>query len=134
MYYLWLLHYSLAKRIYRKRIKGLKKGAWSLSFLCIVLLLLFVTTLLTNKALMGGILGSRLTLAPIGGLIAVIILIPMLFLSRGLSKKKIGTLRKVIVQTRNVKRIHSILYVSFFMILYLSTIAIWISTIPYHHR
>ena len=132
MYYLWMLHYSMAKKIYKKRIKGLKKGAWGLAFLCIVISILFLLTLLSNKAILGDIMGSGLTLAPIGGLIAAIILIPLFFLSNGLTSKKISTSRKVIVQTRKIKRIHSILYVSFFVIVYISTIIIWKSSIHYH--
>ncbi len=132
MYYIWSLHYLLAKKIYRKRIKGLKKGAWSLAFLCVVILLLFTLTLLTNKALIGNILFGA-ALAPIGGLVFAIILIPLLLISRNLTSKKVNVLRKVIIQTRNVKRIHSILYVSFFVILYISTIIVWIMNVPYHH-
>jgi hypothetical protein len=134
MYYLWMLHYSLVKRIYRKRIKGIKKGADSLAFLCLFLLILFILVLLTNKALLGKIIGSHVTLAPIGGAIAVIILIPLLFLCRGLTSKKIGVLRRVIIQTRNVKHIYSVLYVSFLAALYILTIVVPILTIPHHHR
>jgi O-antigen/teichoic acid export membrane protein len=133
-YYIWTLHYLLVKKIYRKRIKGLKKGAWSLAFLCLLLLLIFILTLLMNKSLMGELIGSGVTLAPIGALIVALILIPILFLSQGLTRKKINTLRKVIVQTQNVKRIFSILYISFFILLYISTIIIWISTVPYHSK
>lgn len=132
MYYFWMLHYSLVKRIYRKRIKGLKKGASNLAFLCVSLLLLSLLLLLTNKALVGKIIDSNVTLAPLGGAIAAIIIIPFLFLWRGFTSKKIGILRRVIYRTRDIKHIHAVLYVSFFVGLYILTFVTLILTIPSH--
>jgi len=134
MYYLWMLHYSLVKRIYRKRIKGLKKGADGLAFLCLFLLFLFILVLFANKALLGKIIGSHITLAPIGGVIIAVITILLFFLSPRLTGKMIGALRKVIAQTRNVKYIYSVFYVSFFILLFILTIIIGVLTIPHHHR
>ena len=132
LYYIWMLHYSLIKRIYRERRKKLKKVAGNIAFSCFFLLLLFILVLLSNKALLGNIIWSGVTLAPIGGAIVAILLIPLLFFYRGLTSKKIGILRKVVSLTRNVKHIYSLLYISFFVVLYLSTIIIMIATVPHH--
>lgn len=133
VYYLWSLHYSLVKRIYRKRFKDLKLTAWSLAFGCLLWLILFVLVLVTNKVLLWKTINSNLAIAPIGALIIALIMILLLLIYRGITSKKISILRKVIKQTKNVKHIFSAFYVSFFILLFILTIFIGISTITYHH-
>jgi hypothetical protein len=51
---------------------------------------------------------------------------------RGFTSKKIGILRRVIYRTRDIKHIHAVLYVSFFVGLYILTFVTLILTIPSH--
>ena len=132
LFYLKMLHYSLVKRIFINRSKYLKIKANRLTFLCSFLLSLFVLVLLTSRQTLWNTIMSRVTLAPIAGLIVAIISIPfLLFSNRHLTSKKFGILRRVVKQTRNVKHIFSVLYVCSFLMLFILMIAIGISARPH---
>jgi hypothetical protein len=131
IYYFWMLHYSLVKKIFRKRRKSLKKSTWNLAFLCICLLFISVGVFIANKISLRSLITSKVTLAPIGGLVAVIILIPILFLLSGpLTHKKISVLRRVVKKTQNIKYFYSVLYVCFYLMLYIISFATLFSTRP----
>ena len=132
LYYFWILHYSLVKKIFRKRRKSLKKSAWNLALLCICLLIISVAVFIANKDSLRSIMTSSITLAPIAGFVAVIILIPIfLLLSGPLTNKKILLLRRAIKKTQNFKFIYSVLYVSFYLVLYIISITTLILTRPH---
>jgi hypothetical protein len=133
-YYLWILHYSLAKKAYRKRTR-VKKGAWNLSITCSALLFLSILILSSNKLFIGNVINSGIVLAPIGGLIGVLITIPLIYLCQKVPRiKKIKTFRIVIKQTKNIKQWHAILYACLYAALYLFSLFLLISTIPNHHK
>lgn len=132
MFYIWMIHYSLVKRIYKKRFKGFKRTVDGLSFFCSFILGLFILFLLIDKELFWKIIRSGIALAPIVGLVVVLMSIPFLFLSHKLTKKKIGVLRKVIIQTQNIKHFYSVLYVSFYISLFILMLIIGIISMPHY--
>lgn len=133
MLYIWMIHYSLVKGIYRKRFKGFNRTVDGLAFFCSFLLFIFILVLLIDKELFWEIIRSGMTFAPIVGMIVALLSVPFLFFSRKLTKKKIGVLRKVINLTRNIKHMYSVLYVSFYISLFIIMLIVGISSMPYHH-
>lgn len=134
MYYLWMLHYALIKKLLGTGTKKSKKVVWNLSFFCIIILVLFVLTLLLYNGPLGNIMGSGIPLAPIGAVIAAILLTPLILMSRGLTGVKISRLRKIIIQTKNLNRIISFLYVIFFIVLYFEIINLMTQSMHNHGR
>ena len=122
MYYLWILHYSLVKGIYKRRWKDMTTSADALAFACIFLLSLFVFILFVDKELLWDVLRKRMPLGPmVKGILALFAPILIFLLSGRYTKQKIKTIRKVVKVKNRVKRIYSVLYVSFFAILFVFT-------------
>ena len=119
IYLVWMLHYSLSKKILIIKGKGLKKVAWNLSFAYTLILTLFLTVLVINKDQLHSLVNSKIPLAPIGGLMVVLILIPIFFMFAGpKSNQKIKVLRKVVKMTHNINPFFSLLYGSFYFVLF----------------
>jgi len=125
MYYLWILHYSIVKGIYRKRHKNLSTSADGLAFMCLLFLAVFIFMLFVDKDLLWNVIRKRLPLGPlVKGILALLVPILLLMLSGRLTKQKIKTIRKVIKIKNRIKRSYSILYVGFFTVLFVSAIII----------
>jgi len=125
MYYLWILHYSIVKGIYRKRHKNLSTSADGLAFMCLLFLAVFIFMLFVDKDLLWNVIRKRLPLGPlVKGILALLAPILLLMLSGRLTKQKIKTIRKVIKIKSRIKRSYSILYVSFFTALFVFAIII----------
>ena len=125
MYYLWILHYSIVKGIYRKRHKNLSTSADGLAFMCLLFLAVFIFMLFVDKDLLWNVIRKRLPLGPlVKGILALLAPILLLMLSGRLTKQKIKTIRKVIKIKNRIKRSYSILYVGFFTVLFVSAIII----------
>jgi hypothetical protein len=125
MYYLWILHYSLVKGMYKKRWKEMTTSVDGLAFCCLFILSLFIFILFVDKALLWDVIRKRLPLGPLvrGGLI---VLAPVLFflLSRRLTQHRIKTIRKVIKVKRKIKRGFSILYISAYISIFIFTLVL----------
>ncbi len=125
MYYLWILHYSIVKGIYRKRHKNLSTSADGLAFMCLLFLAVFIFMLFVDKDLLWNVIRKRLPLGPlVKGILALLVPILLLVLSGRLTKQKIKTIRKVIKIKNRIKRSYSILYVGFFTALFVLAIVI----------
>jgi len=125
MYYLWILHYSIVKGIYRKRHKNLSTSADGLAFMCLLFLAVFIFMLFVDKDLLWNVIRKRLPLGPlVKGILALLVPILLLMLSGRLTKQKIKTIRKIIKIKNRIKRPYSILYVGFFTVLFVSAIII----------
>jgi hypothetical protein len=125
MYYLWILHYSIVKGIYRKRHKNLSTSADGLAFMCLLFLAVFIFMLFVDKDLLWNVIRKRLPLGPlVKGILALLVPILLLVLSGHLTKQKIKTIRKVIKIKNRIKRSYSILYVGFFTALFVLAIVI----------
>lgn len=125
MYYLWILHYSIVKGIYRKRHKNLSTSADGLAFMCLLFLAVFIFMLFVDKDLLWNVIRKRLPLGPlVKGIFALLVPILLLVLSGRLTKQKIKTIRKVIKIKNRIKRSYSILYVGFFTALFVLAIVI----------
>jgi NADH:ubiquinone oxidoreductase subunit 6 (subunit J) len=119
IYYLWILHYSIVKGIYRKRWKGMTTSADALAFACLLLLSFFVFVLFVDKELLWDVIRRRMPLGPmVKGILALLAPIMIFLFSGKLTKQKIKTIRKVVKEKNRIKRIYSILYVSFFVMLF----------------
>jgi hypothetical protein len=127
MFYLWVLHYSLVKGIYKKRWKEMTTSADALAFACLFLLSFFVFMLFVDKELFWDIIRKRLPLGPMAkGILVLLTPILIFMLSGRLTKQKIKTIRKVVKLKNGIKRIYSILYVVFFVILFFGAFLIGI--------
>jgi hypothetical protein len=116
MYYLWVLHYSLIKGIYRKRWKGFTNSVDGLAFCCLLILSLAILILIVDKELLWNFIRKRLPLGPMFKGILILFIPGLFFLLSGkLTHQKIKIIRKVIEKKGKIRRIHSILYVSFFV-------------------
>ena len=125
IYYLWILHYSIVKGIYRKRHKNLSTSADGLAFMCLLFLAVFIFMLFVDKDLLWNVIRKRLPLGPlVKGILALLVPILLLMLSGRLTKQKIKTIRKVIKIKNRIKRSYSILYVGFFTALFVLAIVI----------
>ena len=125
MYYLWILHYSIVKGIYRKRHKNLSTSADGLAFMCLLFLAVFIFMLFVDKDLLWNVIRKRLPLGPlVKGILVLLVPILLLVLSGRLTKQKIKTIRKVIKIKNLIKRSYSILYVGFFTALFVLAIVI----------
>ena len=125
MYYLWILHYSIVKGIYRKRHKDLSKSADGLAFMCLLFLAVFIFMLFVDKDLLWNVIRKRLPLGPlVKGILALLVPILLLVLSGRLTKQKIKTIREVIKIKNRIKRSYSILYVGVFTALFVLAIVI----------
>lgn len=133
IYYLWMLHYAVVKRIYRKRVKLVPKIADALAFSCILLLLVFILILVVNNTFLNSILKSNITIAPIACLFGAIVTFIFKMLTPRVTDKMIGDLRLVVNKTQNLKHIYSVLYVSFYFLLFIAIIfiSIWSVTHKY---
>jgi hypothetical protein len=130
LYYLWTLHYSIAKRAYRSRIKIRAGGPWNLSLVCLIIFFITIILLFSNREFIGGQIRLGNITGPMFGFLAVLILIPIMFLSRGITNKKIKILRKVNRQIKNIKHWHAVLYALFYVAMFLFAMFLLISTIP----
>jgi hypothetical protein len=100
-------------------------SADALAFACIFILSLFVFILLVDKELLWDVIRKRMPLGPmVKGFLALLAPILILLLSGRFTKQKIKTIRKVVKVKNRVKRIYSVLYVSFFVILFVFTFLI----------
>jgi hypothetical protein len=125
IYYLWILHYSIVKGIYRKRHKNLSTSADGLAFMCLLFLAVFIFILFVDKDLLWNVIRKRLPLGPlVKGILTLLVPILLLVLSGRLTKQKIRTVRKVIRIKDRIKRSYSILYVGFFTALFVLAIVI----------
>ena len=125
IYYLWILHYSIVKGIYRKRHKNLSTSADGLAFMCLLFLAVFIFMLFVDKDLLWNVIRKGLPLGPlVKGILALLAPILLLVLSGRLTKQKIKTIRKVIKIKNRIKRSYSILYVGFFTALFVLAIVI----------
>lgn len=125
MYYLWVLHYSLVKGVYRKRWKGMANSIDGLAFFCLFVLSFFLFILFVDKALVWEVIRKRLPLGPMfrAGLI---VFAPIMFflLSRRLTKHRIRTIRNVLSKTKSLKRIYSGLYITVYVSLFVLSLLI----------
>lgn len=127
MYYLWILHYSLVKGIYKKRWKEMTTSADALAFACLFLLLFFIFMLFVDKELLWDVIRKRMPLWPmVKGILLLLAPILIFMLSGRLTKQKIKTIRKVIQVKSRIKRVYSGLYVGFFVILFVLSFLIGI--------
>lgn len=125
MYYLWIFHYSLVKGIYRKRHKNLSTSADGLAFMCLLFLSLFVFMLFIDKELLWDLIRKRLPFGPMAkGILLLLTPIIIFMLSGRLTKQKIKTIRKVIKVKSRIKRVYSMLYIGFFVILFVLALVI----------
>lgn len=119
MFYLWILHYSLVKGIYKKRWKGMTTSADALAFACLFLLSFFIFVLFVDKELLWDMIRRRIPLGPmVKGILALLAPIFIFLLSGRLTKQKIKTIRKFVKEENGIKRIYSILYIGFFVLLF----------------
>ncbi len=125
MYYLWILHYSLVKGIYKKRYKNLSTSVDGLAFCSLIILSLFIFILFVDKDILWNVIRKRLPLGPLvkGGLV---LLVPILFflLSRRLTPRRIRTIRRVIELKKKLKRSFSIAYVSVYIGMFILTVVL----------
>lgn len=125
MYYLWVLHYSLVKGVYRKRWKGMANSIDGLAFFCLFIFSFFLFILFVDKALVWEVIRKRLPLGPMfrAGLI---VFAPIMFflLSRRLTQHRIRTMRNVLNLTKGLKRIYSVLYICVYVSLFILTLII----------
>lgn len=123
MYYLWVLHYSLVKGVYKKRWKGMSNSIDVLAFFCLFVLSFFLFILFVDKALVWEVIRKRLPLGPMvrAGLI---VFAPIMFflLSRRLNKHRIRTIRDVLSKIKGLKRIYSALYITVYVSLFVLTL------------
>ena len=124
MYYLWILHYAIVKGIY-KRWKGMTEAASGLSFCCLIVFSLFVLILFIDSDLLWQIIRRRLPLGPmVKGIFILLIPIFYWLYSLKVTKQKIKRIRRVILIKRKFNRTFSLLYVSFFAVLFMLTFII----------
>lgn len=117
MYYLWILHYSLVKGVFRTRWKGLTNSIDGLAFGCLFMLSLSIFLLFVNKELLWDVIRKRMPLGPMAKGILLILAPLMIFMLSGrLTKQKIKTARKVIRIKSKINRLFSVLYISFFIV------------------
>ncbi len=127
MYYLWTLHYSLVKGIYRKRWKDMTTSADALAFACLFLMSFFIFMIFIDKELLWGVIRKQMPLGPmVKGIFALLAPIMIFLLSSRLTKQKIKTIRKVVNVKQRIKRVYSVLYVCFFLILFVLSFLIGI--------
>lgn len=125
MYYLWVLHYSLIKGVYKKRHKNISTSADGLAFMCLLILSLFLSILFIDKALVWELIRKKLPLGPMVRT-GLIVFAPIMFflLSRRLNKHRIRTIRNVLSKTKGLKRIYSTLYITVYVSLFVLTLVI----------
>lgn len=125
MFFLWMMHYSLVKGVYRRRWKGMTSSADGLAFFCLFVLALFLVVLLIDKELIWALSRKRLSLAPmVMGLALLLTPLLVFLLPKRLSKKKIRYLRRIVELKKGFRRIHSVLYICFFLSILVLTFAI----------
>ncbi len=128
MYTLLATHYSILKKLYRKRHKDLKLAVFSLAFLCILLLTIFIWTLIIDPSTIWNHPGNRNPIKSRTDLIAIIgVLLILSFIWDGFVKNKVQKLRKVISLTNRLTRSFSFIYLSFYLILFVVSILILIA-------
>lgn len=127
-YYLWMIHYSIVKKTYRKRRKNFKETISFQAVFYSFIFFFFVFVSLINKELLWRAINSHVPLAPLGGLLGVIIILLILLSSHRLTNRKVSILRKVSRQTRNIKHVYAILYACSFGVLFILTIIIGLSS------
>jgi hypothetical protein len=115
-----MLHYSLVKGIYKKRWKiGFNQSVNTLAFGCFFLLFCFLLIFFIDKQLLWDIIRKRVPLGPMTKGV-LLLFVPFLFLmhSRKLNAEKIKIIRKIVIIKNRINRKYSILYVSFFILLF----------------
>ena len=125
IYFLWIFHYSLVKGIYRKRHKNLSTSADGLAFMCLLILLLFISIVLVDKELLWNLIRKRLPMGPIvKGILLLLTPIMIFILSGRLTKQKIKTIRKVVRIKSKIGHTYSVLYVYIYILLFIWGIVI----------
>ena len=104
-------------------------SADALAFACIIILSIFLLILFIDKELLWNVIRKRMPLGPmIKGILFLLSPILIVLLSGRLTKQKIKTIRKVILLKSRFRRVYSVLYIGFFIILFFASIIISIIT------
>jgi len=131
MFILLVVHYSILKRLYRKRHKNLRFSVDGLAFLCILSLAIFIWTLFIDPVTIWNHSGNRNPIKSRIDILAIIgVLLIMSFLVDKFLKVKFQELRRVIFLTRRIKRYISFIYLSIYLSLFIISFLIVINAKP----
>jgi hypothetical protein len=124
----YLIHYALIKGLYRKARfkKQISTAADSLSIVCLIILSLSIAVFIDNDILwdLKRFRDSKTII--ISALIGIFVLFMIFFTSfpKRQNIKWAGIKRKVIILTRDLRQIYSVLYILFYLILIIVTMTI----------
>jgi hypothetical protein len=125
MYYLWVLHYSLIKGLYKKRWKEMSASIDGLAFCCLFILSLFLCILFIDKAFLWELIRKRLPLGPFfKGVLVVFVPIVFFLLSRPLKQSRIRTIRKVIKLKSKINLRFSQLYIFVYISMFIFSLVL----------
>jgi hypothetical protein len=126
MLYLWLIHYSLLKGLYKKRYRGVRDNVDALTIICSGIFLIFLFVFAWDKKLLLSIFGNYCPLELIRVILFILFVLSILLLaftsSGGLTEKNIKTIREIIILKKKIKTIYSWIYVFFFLALFIITL------------
>jgi hypothetical protein len=131
MFTICTIHYLILRKLYRKRYKNYKLSLDALAFACIFLLFFFFWSLIIDPSTLSTHPGNRNPIKSRPDLIIMIfaLIIGSVLIDKSV-KNKTNKIRRAIHLTRNVSRIISILYLSIFIVIFVTSFLILIGIIP----